>query len=428
LPRVSVIIPMLNEQSNIGLLLDLLRKQTQLPDEIIVVDGGSSDTSVDIASNFEEVRIVNASPPVGAQRQKGLEIATGDIVVFLDSDTQPDEHFIEKALSEFTRRKADIACPLFVPTGVNFAVSLLYWFYNLVFIATQQILPSGAGMCIIAKRDFAIGCGGLRKELVYEDIEFIRRCGKKGRYRILPVKLYVSGRRFKQHGAIIMAFKYLALSFFFTLGIFKFAEIIKYPFGKYEQGRDEYVVLVDDGGETIGYELKSRVHNNNTRLHKAFSVFLFDSAGHVMLQQRSAKKKTWPLVWSNSCCGHLLPGETVEQAARRRLKEELGIDNVRLAIVIPDFRYFAQMNGVAESEICPVLIGYSDDKVIPNPDEVQEIKWVTWDELYGICVDPASEISPWCIEEVKLLNKLLKDWESEERFRQIASNKPLGDS
>lgn len=168
---------------------------------------------------------------------------------------------------------------------------------------------------------------------------------------------------------------------------------------------DELIVFVDREGQPIGTGPKSESHNSDTRLHLAFSVFLFNRDGELLLQQRAFGKKTWPGVWSNSCCGHLLPGERTEDAAARRLKYELGLSGIELIMALPDFRYRAELDGIVENEICPVMIGLTDSSPEPNPVEVNAVKWVPWNEILDSVADPRSELSPWAIEEVRLLAK-----------------------
>jgi isopentenyl-diphosphate delta-isomerase len=132
-------------------------------------------------------------------------------------------------------------------------------------------------------------------------------------------------------------------------------------------------------------------------------VFLFNSEGELLLQQRALSKKTWPGVWSNSCCGHLLPDESIEEAAARRLGYELGLADIELTMALSDFRYRAELDGVVEHEICPVLVGFSDALPRPNPDEVHAIRWMPWSEVLRSVADPGSKLSPWAIEEVQLL-------------------------
>ena len=175
---------------------------------------------------------------------------------------------------------------------------------------------------------------------------------------------------------------------------------------------DDMIVLVDENDRPIGTAPKLAAHGAETRLHRAFSVFLFDSSGALLLQQRALTKKTWPGVWSNSCCGHVMLHETVENAARRRIRFELGLPRPKLQVVLPGFRYRAEKDGVVENEICPVLVGFIDAVPRPNPSEVDGIRWVPWHRFVSEVKQPDSGYSPWAVEEVLLLDK-------NERFREL---------
>lgn len=178
---------------------------------------------------------------------------------------------------------------------------------------------------------------------------------------------------------------------------------------------DELIVLVDDNGTPISIAPKLRSHNAETKLHLAFSVFLFNSRAESLLQQRAMTKKTWPGVWSNSCCGHVMLHESIEHAAARRIKKELGVVADSLAIMLPDFRYRAEKDGVVENEICPVLVGICDSDVMPDASEVADYRWVDWNELVSSLDDPNRELSPWAVEEVRLLvaNETFRAWFAE---------------
>ncbi len=177
---------------------------------------------------------------------------------------------------------------------------------------------------------------------------------------------------------------------------------------------DEMVVLVDEENNPLATARKSETHNADTKLHRAFSVFLFNAKGELLMQRRAFGKLTWPGTWSNSCCGHTMLNERTEQAAARRLAYELGLRNVELQMALPDFRYRAEKDGVVENEICPVLIGVTDQEPAMNLDEVSETKWVAWDEFLDSIRRIDCELSPWAIEEGMLLanspilRKLLK--------------------
>jgi isopentenyl-diphosphate Delta-isomerase len=159
----------------------------------------------------------------------------------------------------------------------------------------------------------------------------------------------------------------------------------------------ESVVLVDRDGRALGTAPKAEVHTAETPLHLAFSCYLFNGAGEFLLTRRAESKRTWPGVWTNTCCGHPAPGEHVAGSVRRRLGQELGIGSVELTLVLPRFRYQARMaNGVTENEVCPVFAAYSDDPPAPDPGEVAEVRWVDWERFCDEARAGDQPVSPWC--------------------------------
>jgi isopentenyl-diphosphate delta-isomerase len=159
----------------------------------------------------------------------------------------------------------------------------------------------------------------------------------------------------------------------------------------------ENVVLLDESGYASGTAAKASVHHAQTPLHLAFSSYLFNSEGQFLLTRRAESKRTWPGVWTNTCCGHPAPGESMSDSIQRRLRQELGIDTAKLALVLPRFRYAARMaNGVLENEVCPVYAAYSDVPPDPDPAEVAEVRWVDWDEVCAAVRTGRQPISPWC--------------------------------
>ena len=169
----------------------------------------------------------------------------------------------------------------------------------------------------------------------------------------------------------------------------------------------ENVVLLDEIGSACGTAAKAIVHHAQTPLHLAFSAYLFNEAGQFLLTRRAESKRTWPGVWTNTCCGHPQPGEPVADSVRRRLRQELGIDTAELVLVLPRFRYQARMdNGVLENEVCPVYAAYSDAAPAPHPDEVAETRWVDWDEFCAAVRAGQQSISPWCAMQLDELTML----------------------
>lgn len=166
------------------------------------------------------------------------------------------------------------------------------------------------------------------------------------------------------------------------------------------------VVLVDDYGSVLGTAPRGDVHDAHTPLHLAFSLHLLDPNGRTLLTRRALSKRTWPGVWTNSCCGHLRPGESATEAVRRRTREELGVELGVLHAVLPDFRYRAvDATGVVEHEICPVHVARVEPDVLlsPDPEEVAEHAWVRWEDLHGAVTRTPFVFSPWFATQVLTL-------------------------
>jgi isopentenyl-diphosphate delta-isomerase len=172
-----------------------------------------------------------------------------------------------------------------------------------------------------------------------------------------------------------------------------------------DASQEELVVLLDESGQPCGTAPKATVHHESTPLHLAFSCWLFDTAGQrVLLTRRAAVKRTWPLVWTNSFCGHPAPDEAVDEAVRRRAGDELGVRLGELHLELPDFRYTARMaDGVSENEVCPVYTATLDNDPVPDPAEVDSFAWVPWSTLSAAVADDPERYSPWMRLQLPLL-------------------------
>ena len=137
---------------------------------------------------------------------------------------------------------------------------------------------------------------------------------------------------------------------------------------------EEQVILVDEKDNPVGLMEKIKAHEEAV-LHRAFSVFVINKKGELLLQQRALHKYHSPGLWTNTCCSHQRPGETNIEAGRRRLREEMGMD-----CELEDmfwFIYRAEFdNGLTEHELDHVLVGYCDQNPVINPDEVVDFKWM----------------------------------------------------
>lgn len=156
---------------------------------------------------------------------------------------------------------------------------------------------------------------------------------------------------------------------------------------------EEKVVLINEKDEVLGLMNKLEAHQKGL-LHRAFSVFLFDKKGNMLLQKRASCKYHSPNQWTNACCSHPKENESYEMAAHRRLKEELGIScNLEKKF---DFIYKADVgNGLWEHELDTVFIGNFEGNFTLNPDEVSEIRYISWEDLDREINDAPENFTEW---------------------------------
>lgn len=171
----------------------------------------------------------------------------------------------------------------------------------------------------------------------------------------------------------------------------------------------EYIVLLDDDLHEIGTAPKLASHHLHTPLHKAFSCYIFDENGRFLVTERALSKKVWPGVWTNSVCGHPGPGESFEDAIARRAADELGMSVKDITAVLPDYRYTTPpYDGVVENEFCPVFFARLATASEMNPEEVEDCKWMTWEEYIADVKTHPEKYSYWAKDQlVQLADNLV---------------------
>ncbi len=166
----------------------------------------------------------------------------------------------------------------------------------------------------------------------------------------------------------------------------------------------EEVILVNEFDKPLGSMEKIEAHRQ-ALLHRAFSIFIFNSKGEMLLQRRAATKYHSGGLWTNACCSHPRPGEDTGHAARRRLSEELGF-TTRLEKIF-DFTYKSAFdNGLTEFEFDHVFVGMHDQAVYPNQEEVSEYRFLSPDAIRMELASNPDQYTSW----FHLAFPLIKSW------------------
>ena len=175
--------------------------------------------------------------------------------------------------------------------------------------------------------------------------------------------------------------------------------------GTGRQRTEELVVLLAEDGSAIGTMPKAAVHTGETPLHRAFSAYLFDDAGRLLVTRRAEQKATFPGMWTNTVCGHPGPDEDDAAAVARRADFELGLGVAELRPAVPGYRYRAEFLGVVENEVCPVYLGRFAGTPVPDPTEVAEWQLLDWATFRRRQEAEGEAWSPWCREQARLIEE-----------------------
>ncbi len=170
----------------------------------------------------------------------------------------------------------------------------------------------------------------------------------------------------------------------------------------------EELILVDAGDNETGFLSKAACHDGDGVLHRAFSLFLFNDEGELLLQRRSDAKRLWPGYWSNSICSHPRRGETMAVATQRRLLDELNIE-AEIEFVYK-FNYQANYGAAgSENELCHVYLGKAPSNVRPNESEISAIRFIAPADLDREFAESPDSLTPWFRLEWQALSTVHRD-------------------
>lgn len=234
---LSIIIPTLNEEKYLPLLLRAIQEQKFDNYEIIVADAGSQDKTIEIAKSYD-CKIVSGGLPAKG-RNEGAKVAQGELLLFFDADAILPEESLVNFIEEFKRRDLDIAGFLLQPISRNKFIKFLYnYFYNWPVLIMEKLLPHASGTILI-KKSFHSKINGFNEAIKFaEDTDYVRRAAKFGKFGILKsAKIFFSQRRFENDGWVKTYLKAIFGELYMTfLGPVK-SDILKYKFGHYKKNK-----------------------------------------------------------------------------------------------------------------------------------------------------------------------------------------------
>lgn len=236
--KVSVVIPVLNEEAVLSNLLESLQKQTFNDYEIIIADAGSKDKTVEIALDKGTIVVKGGKPGVG--RNKGAEVATGEYLFFLDADVILPEDFIKNAVAEMEERKLDLATCEFLPDSNLPVDSAVYGLANLFVQMSIAVDPHAPGFCILVRKEVFEEIGGFDENLALaEDHNFVKRAAKEHSFGYLKnCSMTVSVRRLDKEGRLQYAWKCIQVEFYRMFKGDPTEEIVEYEFANFDEKKE----------------------------------------------------------------------------------------------------------------------------------------------------------------------------------------------
>ena len=228
---LSIIIPTLNEEKYLPKLLDSIKKQAYRDYELIVADHNSSDDTRKIAKKYG-CKITEGGKHPGVARNNGARKAKGDMLFFIDADCILEKDFLERALGEMERRKLGAAGCYVWLLSRRLSDKLAFTVFNFWTFATQSFYPNASGAGIFCRRAIHRKIGGFDEKIIFsEDMDYVRRAGKHGKFGILKVSSYTAARRFDEEGRLnIWAKLFLSAVYRILFGEIK-TDLFRYRLG-----------------------------------------------------------------------------------------------------------------------------------------------------------------------------------------------------
>lgn len=211
---ISVIIPTFNEEGYLPKLLSCIKRQTYKDYEVIVADSNSKDRTRQVAKKYRCKLVRGGLPATG--RNNGAKVARGNVLLFLDADVQFHSNFLGNAMDEFENHKLDVAGCRICPLSTNIIDKIFFKIFNSWIFVTQFFYPNASGGGIFCKADIHKKVNGFDESIkLSEDMDYVKRCGKFGKFRILEsADVLVSLRRFEKEGRLNVGFKLLLSAFY----------------------------------------------------------------------------------------------------------------------------------------------------------------------------------------------------------------------
>jgi len=233
--KLSIIIPALNEEKLLPVLLESIEKQDFKNYEIIVADAQSKDKTKQIAENYGCQIVAGGTPPVS--RNNAAKSARGEYLLFLDSDVKLPKMFLKKLIGKVEKKGIEICSCWFNPLSRRCDDFLIHHFFNCYNYSTQFFYPHAPGYCIFAKKEIHEKISGFNENLLMgEDHDYVKRAAKFGKFKSLfTPQIFVSVRRYDSDGRLNVFLKYTCYEFYRWINGDKKTKIFKYEFNHHKQ-------------------------------------------------------------------------------------------------------------------------------------------------------------------------------------------------